>query len=455
MAEMNSRLSKHQIRKSMTCAIVASMAALVGMSCLDSSVLTLLAIKLGGQELFIGWINFVPPAALVFSLLTINAMEKFGKKKVLITGYTFAIFFIAPLFLLPYIDGHFHIYAGLALLFTVTALRAVTNSMGSVGWLPIFQDFVPPKITGKFFANLRIFWQSAWLVSLLGIAYFLRKDDPQWWRFQIIFGIGVIAYIVRVFSILPMSQKHSKTQKTKPVAIRHRFKNTFAHQSIRIFLLYLFFYLVASTMAEPFKIKLLKDFGYGYGFILAANASVCLGAIISLRFWGKIADKFGNRSVFSISHIGMITVSLLWILVEPSSFGSVLVFVLYFTSSIFNSANGIAYTRYILHSVPSDKQYILSVFQVVAGCAMAMGPLLGGIFLANTKVLSLHFGAVTLNNYSLLFIFTACLFVIPHMLRKKLRMKKETSTWEVLAVVARPLRNIIGPFLSIKGNNNK
>ena len=439
----------------MACAVVVSMSFLVGISCLDGSILTLLAIKLGAQEFFIGLINSVPPIALLFSLLTINAMEKIGKKKVLMTGQALATLFIAPLFLLPHLNLHFHVYVGLALFFTVTALRSISNAMGGVGWFPIIQDFVPSKITGRFLANMRTYWQSAWLVSLLCIAYFMRKDDPQWWRFQIVFAVGAIAYIIRVFAILPMSQKHINTHKTKSPAIRDRLKNAFAEPPIRIFLFYIFFYLMAASMAEPFKIKLLKDFGYGYGFILAANASLCLGAIISLRFWGRVVDKFGNRSVFSISHAGMIITSLLWILVEPSTFGSFLVFALYFASSIFNSANGIAQTRYMLHSVPADKQYFMNIIQVVAGCALATGPLVAGVFLANTKSLSLQSGAVTVNNYGLLFIFSASLFAVPHSLRKKLRMTKETPTMEVLAIVTRPVKNIMGPFLSIKRTNKK
>ena len=139
----------------MVCAVIVAMAFLVGLSCLDGTVLTLLAIKLGAQEFFIGLINSVIPISLLFSLLAISAMEKFGKKKVLVIGLAFAAFFIVPLFSLPYINQNFHIYTGLALLFTVTALRAVANSMGGVGWFPILQDFVPSKITGKFFANLR------------------------------------------------------------------------------------------------------------------------------------------------------------------------------------------------------------------------------------------------------------------------------------------------------------
>jgi len=282
----------------------------------------------------------------------------------------------------------------------------------------------------------------------------MREDDPQWWRFQVVFAVGVIAYLIRISAILPMSQRKNN-QKTDPPAIGDRFKTVFSEPKIRIFLFYIFFYLTASSMADPFKIKLLKDFGYGYGFILSANAAVCLGAILSLRFWGKIADKFGNRSVFSISHVGMIITSLLWMLVEPSVFGALLVFILYFISSVFNCANGIAQTRYMLHRVPADKQYFMNFIQITSGCAMATGPLTAGIFLANTKSLSLHSGAITLNNYSLLFLLTACLFVVPHLLRKKLRMKKETPTLEVLTIVSKPVKNIMGPFLPIKQPNKK
>ena len=86
---------------------------------------------------------------------------------------------------------------------------------------------------------------------------------------------------------------------------------------------------------------------------------------------------------------------------------------------------------------------------------MATGPLVAGIFLANTTSLSLQSGAVTLNNYSLLFILTACLFTAPHILRKKLRMKTETPTLQVLAIVTRPLINTLSPFLSIMRPDKK
>ena len=158
---------------------------------------------------------------------------------------------------------------------------------------------------------------------------------------------------------------------------------------------------------------------------------------------------FRSRGVFSVSHIGMIVTTLLWLLVEKNSFGSGLVLVLYFLMSVFNGANGIARTRYILHAVPSKKQYYINIIDILCNSSMAIGPLIGGFFLYNTKGFSFTSGAVSLNNYHLLFIITALLFVVPHLLRKNLRGKKETPTTQVLNIVTRPIRNAFGSFIRI------
>lgn len=426
------------------------MAFLVGFSCLEGSVLTLVAIKLGAEELFIGILTFAISLSLIFSIFTINTVEEYGKKKVLITGFSVATLFIVPLFVLPFVVGYWPSKYMLALLFLATLFRCIANAMGGTGWFPILQDFVPKRLIGKFFSTLRTFWQIAWLVSMLLLAWFLRGDDPSWWRLEIVFLVGFAAYIIRVLAIIPMNQKHTSHKVRKTFSFIQKLIIAYNNVEIRFFMIYLVFYMSALTMSEPFKIKLLSDFGYGYGFILSAIAANCLGAIISLRFWGKLADRFGNRSIFTISHIGMIITSFFWILVEPSLFGSILVFLLYFFWSVFNSGNGIAQTRYMLHAVPTNQQYLLNIIQLITGLSMAAGPLLGGLFLAHTESFSLSSGAIRLNNYHIWFILTSLLFIIPHILRKKLRFKKETPTIQVLAIVSRPLRNVFGAFLSLR-----
>jgi MFS family permease len=446
------RLSKPQVRKSMRYATIAAITGILGMSCIDGPMLTLVAIKLGGDEMFIGQVNFLIWGCTVFSIFSLSAMERFGKKKVLIAGHGLAAVFIAPLLLLPWVSVAWSAKASLGLLFAATLLRSASNAVGGVGWFPILQDIVPKRITGKFFARLRLSWQIAWLLSLFAIAGFLKLTDSRWWGFEIIFVIAILMYAFRVFAFKHMDELMVVAEPGSSPGIFERFKVTLANRGIRIFLVYILFYLCAHTMAQPFRIKMLNLFGYSDGFILAATGVGSLGAIVSLRFWGRLADKFGNRSVFTLSHAGMIVTNILWILVAPSAFGTCLVFVLFFLNWVFNSANSIAQTRYMMHTVPASKQYLMCIIHMVWGVSAATGPLIGGWFLSRTESLHFQSGAVSLNNYHILFIASGLLFIVPHLLRKKLRTTDEASTVQVLTIITRPVWDVIGPIVTFKAN---
>jgi len=451
----SSKLTKPQIRRSMRYATIAAVTGILGMSCIDGPMLTLVALKLGGEEMFIGAVNFLIWGCVVFSIFSMTAMERFGKKKTLMVGHGLAAIFILLLLLLPWAAGAWSVKASLGVLFAATFLRSASNALGGVAWFPILQDIIPKRITGKFFARLRISWQIAWLLSLFALAAFLRQPEPKWWRFEIIFVVAFIMYILRVYAFGRMEEKMATAEPGSSPRIFQRFKVILTNRGLRIFLVYIMFYICAHAMAKPFQIKLLKDFGYSEGFILAATGVGSLGAVVSLRFWGRLADKFGNRSIFTLSHVGMVITNILWILVSPSTFGMYLVFVLFFVNWVFNSGNSIAQTRYMMHTVPADKQYLLSIVHMVWGLSAASGPLIGGWFLSKTENIRFESGAVSLNNYHILFIVSGLLFIVPHLLRKKLRTTDETSTVKVLTIITRPIWDVIGPIVTLKSPNNK
>ena len=327
-----------------------------------------------------------------------------------------------------------------------------------VGWWPFLQDIVPTESTGRFFARLRTYWQSAGLVTLLAIALFLGNVPTQqqpWWRFEVILVVGLLGFAVRAFSLLPIVENPPTPDEQTPPRVVQRFAEVFADRKLRRLLAYITVYVVAASATVPFKIKLLKDLDYSYGFILAATAMVNVGAIISLKYWGRMADRFGNRAIFSISHVGMIVTTCMWILVDSSDFAAVLVFGLFLTESIFNSGNGIAQTRYIIHAVDPEKQNQMNVITMITTSVSACAPLLAGLFLHLTSDLHFHSGAVTLNNYHCLFLLVALMFIIPHRLRRRLGLRKETPTTHVLAFIAQNIRQAIGgPFVRLTRKSN-
>ena len=442
-------LTAQQQKRTRNLAIITSVLMVTSMACLGGNVLTLAAIKLGAQERFIGLLSFAVSIPILASAITISMMERIGKRKLLLIWHCAALIFVAPIVFVPSAARNYDTRFVLVLLLVCTLFWRTAVCMGNTGWFPILQDSVPSEMTGRFFARLRTYWQSVWLILLIAMAWFLNDDEPAWWKFQMIFIVGFLMMMVKLFFIAQMSERPFSKQKHHQRKIFHRFKELLSEKHLRILVLYSISYFVVFMMVEPFKVKLLKDMGYSDSFVIVASAMVGAGAIVSLRFWGKLADRFGNRGVFTVSHIGMIVTTLLWLLVEKNSFGTGLILVLYFLMSVFNSANGIARTRYILHAVPSGKQYYINIIDILSNSSMAIGPLIGGFFLYNTKGFLFTSGAVSLNNYHLLFVITALLFVVPHLLRKNLRTKKETPTTQMLALVTRPIRNAFGSFIRI------
>ncbi len=127
----------------------------------------------------------------------------------------------------------------------------------------------------------------------------------------------------------------------------------------------------------------------------------------------------------------------------------ILTTVLFFVMSVFGSGQGIAQTRYMMHIVPVEKQYYITICNVATGIVSGLAPLIGGFFLQWTSGIVFRTRLVDFNNYNILFVLSAILFVIPHLLHKRLSIAHETPTVEVIAFVTRPLLTMFGPFASI------
>ena len=449
-----SRISPHQRRRSLTFLIATTVFWLVAAHCLSTNVLTLFALKLGATEIFIGLLNFIFFAGLFCQVFSLSAVEKHGKKYVLFLWQLVAVIISSAFIFLPMVTNKFSPNTILALLLVISILRMTTQGFSNAAWFPLLQDVVPPRVIGRFFANLRISWQTASLITLLLLAWFLGTDAP-WWKFQIVFIVAFLFFIARFLTILPVSENAVDKKSVKKITIPQRFRLVWQQKNLRTVILYINSYMIAAMIAEPFKIKFLKDLGFSNGFIIAATAMISLGAIVSLRLWGKLADRFGNHSIFTITHFGMPLSMILWLFVGKNTAGFILVPVLYFLWSVFNSGNGIAQTRYILHTVSPKKQYQINIINVITFLSIGIAPLIAGFFLKITSNFSIKVNVMQFNNYHLLFVISAVLFIIPHILRHHLRLEKDSSTMDVLVFVTRPLRNFFGPYIPVKRKNPK
>ena len=432
----------------MMLANITSVAGVIGGSCLSGNIFSLIAIKLGAQEIYLGILNFAVIAPYIFGLFTLSAIETIGKKKILFSWFLVSSFLCIPFLFIENIINFYqpNTAAVLNILIVLILLRAITASLASTAWFPLLQDIIPVEETGRFFGKLRTSWQLANFIFLLAIGLYLGKE-PTFKQFQGVFIIAVVAHFIRTYLVGQMTDARVYSPKKRKFDTVKRISEVITSQTFKNVGWYISAYAFSASMFAPFVIKMIKDFGYGDGLIVAATAMASLGAITTLNFWGYLTDKFGNRAVFSISTIGMVLVTLGWVFVHKGTFGIVLIFVLFFLSNAFISGNGIAQTRFFFNNLPSDKSHFIVILSTIPVFVMAFGPLLGGFFLKYTQSVNFTIFNFNINNYKLFFIINGLLFLIPHILRKKLRLPEETPTSQVIAMMTKPLKNIIQPFL--------
>jgi hypothetical protein len=164
------KMTAQQRRRSMDLAIVASVSSIIAATCGAGNILSLAAIKLGAGEMFLGFFNFVSIAPFVLGLLTMSALERYGKIRVIYPWYLLGAVFMGALMLLPVAAAYWPAWLCLAMLSVSNALRSACTALGSTGWFPMLQDIVPRRYTARFFARLRTTWQSANCVALIAAA---------------------------------------------------------------------------------------------------------------------------------------------------------------------------------------------------------------------------------------------------------------------------------------------
>jgi len=440
-------------RKSFKAAYITSISSSLAGACMLSNTMQLFAIKLGASEFYLGLLSFFIAYTGFFSFFSMHKIEIIGKRAVLFRGWAATTLIMLALVFMPLWaqnapQSHHTI---LWIVLFIIAVRGICDGYGTTAWFPILQDNVPSRITGKFFARFRVFWQTSILLIVWAMSAYLGHN-ATYGKFMVIFSVGFIFLVIRAVTCTQIAEL-PPSGKTSESGFFKRLSGLLDNKPLRTYLLYLITYNLAIFMPSPFQIKMLKNFGYSDGYVMLATSMIQLSAIFTLKFWGKISDRYGNRAVFSICVLGNMINILLWLLIDGQMFSRIFVFVLYFMWGLFTAGCGIAQTRHMLHNTPKSNQSAIVLINIASSVSVASAPLIGGMFLSASQNWQLSSGAVNLNNYHILFLFCTLLFIIPYNLRRKLRITEENSTSYVMSAILRPLKHALDSFIRVQPEN--
>jgi MFS family permease len=333
--------------------------------------ITPFALSLGADAGAIGLLNSIPKLAGTIVQPFVGRFIKFmgGRKPTCNTMTLIGRLLLIPIALIPFFFTTNPVWWLIGLL----SLSQLASNIAVTAWASWIGDLVPQNIMGRFFGRRNSIGGMAAFLTTLGAGVLLTRLNGTF-GFTTIFLLAVVAGLISNFYLrrIPEPAFHDGHQMSSPISeFRSELRK---NHNFKRFIFYISSFYLATYIASPFfAVSMLKDFNIGYEAYAMVIAFNMLAAIISQPYWGRLADRFGDRAVLAVCAVFATLVPGLWLFVqEPVG----MMFV-YMFSGFAWAGFDLATFNYLLGATSHKPSYIAN-YSMLTGLAIVAGPLIGG-----------------------------------------------------------------------------
>ena len=387
------------------------------------------ALALNATPVQVGMLAAIPFFANTSQFLGSYLVERFQRRKLLTTGFSFVSRCMwIPVVLLSFWKGdsspQFALYGLLVLVLT----SAILASFSGIAWLSWMAGLVPADIRGRFF-GLRNSLLGVVTVSVTLAGSRFLDVLPNWFpgisqlrAFEILFSFAVVAGMIS--SYLLTKKPELPTNFSVNTQFKKIYRAPLKNPDFRRLIEFSMIRSFATNIAAPFFIVyMLEDLQLSYSTIGIFTILTSLADLVGMWIWGHLSDQIGNKPVIVLVTIVTTFLPVCWLLTGPND---LTVFLLI---PIFNLTGGFMWAGYnlctvnlLFRMVPEEGNSAYFAFwSVLNGFCAGIGALVGGVMAKNFDLLmalmpfSVDFG------YKLLFLISAMVRIIPLFLVFKIR----------------------------------
>ncbi|MEM5804585.1 MAG: MFS transporter [Candidatus Aenigmatarchaeota archaeon] len=369
-------LSRSELKRGMRNSIREGMLSDAGSSMRSSDFITAFALFLGAGAEIIGIASALPRLFRIFSLLfTGRIMGMFKSLKKATT--LFAILSRAvwlPVLFVPYIGAH----ALLALILMTCAAAAFSEVSGAI-WTSWMCDLVPEKARGRYFGrrNMMTIGASTAATMLAGWVLGLYNSAEG---FILVFGASIALSLASNYflSKVPDVEDRECFQKVR-FSMKRFARGITEHKNYSNYVVLMTLLYFSTSLVGPFfAVRMLRDLGFGYFWFSAVIASEILTMMFAEPYWGRMSDRFGDRTIMKLSYMMIPVVPLLWIFVTQPWQGMAIGVLSGFAWAGFE----ISSFNYLLACAPKKGQPVfIANYKVFFNVGTFLGPIAGGLML--------------------------------------------------------------------------
>ena len=281
----------------------------------------------------------------------------------------------------------------------IAVLSYFLGALGSAPWLSWMAVLVPPKLRGRYFSTRN---SAANLVNLISIpltgwlvANWIGGSKQG---FGLMLLVGVVCGLVSLWFQNFMTDVNPQEQRSTAIEPKQAIGESEAgtepsrsiefHPSAWIYLGFAAFWMFSVSLSGPFfNLYLLNDLGIDLSRVSLYNCLTAAANLATLMFWGKLADRIGNRPILIGVGIFAAITPILWLVTGANSL-SIWVWIplLHLLTGSTWAAIDLCNNNLQIAVAPPEKQATyFGLLAAVVGISSALGTIAGG-FLAESSL---------------------------------------------------------------------
>ncbi len=344
------------------------------------------ALQFGATPLQIGLLESLPLfVGALFGLFSYSVLKYFKSKKQLVVMFTIFDAFFCLLFGLVYFFVNQNIVWLLIMLFTFFNILNIVAGTVYRDW--IGHVFVLRRI-GTYTAQKHAILQLISIVPLLVSGVFLDKmlvSQNILVGFTIIFSVACVARLIATHFLNKISQTEDKEDLQKEIK-QHKIslikvikKDVLDNKEYKFFLIAIFVLFFSVYMASPyFKYYFLETLNLNYFTYVSLHVITVISTVFSLKYWGKINDKYGSANILKATVFFIPFYTLLLVVFYKSIF---LLCLLNFFDGMVVGGFIIALRTYFYQNTKKDVITHFALFTIVQSTGIILGTFFGAFII--------------------------------------------------------------------------
>jgi len=344
--------------------------------------LTAMALLLGASNFQIGVLAGLPTFTNIFQLLSIWLVGKFNNRRLVSVGC--ALLARLPLVVIGALAlaSKESIHLLLSLLF----FYYLFGSIAGPSWNSWIKDLVPENILGTYFGR-RIRLSQLLNVSLsITLALVLdairsRAPELERYAYALMFLLGGVVGITGSMILSRAPEPQSKLSETHFLRL---LRQPLLDPNFSRLLLFNAAWTFALNLATPFfTVYMIKVLNLPLSYIVLLSSIGLVSSILTVRVWGKMADRYSNKTIIALGGPLYVLVIVGWCFVGIYSHlwaNLCLLLLLHIGAGISTAGINLSLTNIGLKLSPKEDAIVyLSTQNIIVALFSSVAPLLGGV----------------------------------------------------------------------------